>query len=197
MSFLIALNRSAANPNASAASSSEFGTNGKDSVSLGFEGVVMALFLSWLRADARPVEGPQRGLNCLGPHHSVDATIKAETRSRSEMPLWAYRFNSADPSSSVNGAGDDQRRLARRRKRWQRKLARRCKGGKNRAKARRQVAKTYRSASDVRRDLAHKAARVLVDDPRHQVYTIEKLAVRNMTTRAGAKPDPERPNRRD
>lgn len=89
-----------------------------------------------------------------------------------------------------------QQRLAqkeRRRKRWQRKLARRCKGGKNRAKARAQVARTYRYASDVRRDLAHKATRVLVDDPRYQVYALEALRVPAMTRRATPKPDPERP----
>lgn len=89
-----------------------------------------------------------------------------------------------------------QQRLAQkeqRRKRWQRKLARRCKGGKNHAKAREQVARTYRYASDVRRDLAHKATRVLVDDPRYQVYALEALNVQQMTKRAQAKPDPEHP----
>lgn len=80
-----------------------------------------------------------------------------------------------------------------RRKRWQRKLARRCKGGQNRAKARQQVARTYRYATDVRRDLAHKAARILVDEPRHQVYALEALQVQQMTKRAKAKPDPARP----
>ncbi len=89
-----------------------------------------------------------------------------------------------------------QQRLAqqeRRRKRWQRTCARRGKGGQNRAKVRAQVARTYRYATEVRRDLAHKAARILVDEPRHQVYALEALRVPAMTRRPTPKPDPERP----
>ena len=82
---------------------------------------------------------------------------------------------------------------ARRCRRWQRRLARRHKGGKNHAKARKQLARAHLYATDVRRDLSHKATRALVDNPQYQLYALEDLKVANLTARPKAKPDPERP----
>lgn len=64
-------------------------------------------------------------------------------------------------------------------RRWQRKLARRVKGSKNRAKAKMQVAKLHKKVADVRRDAHNKAARAIVDK-RPSVIVIEDLNVKGM-----------------
>lgn len=64
-------------------------------------------------------------------------------------------------------------------RRWQRKLSRRVKGGKNRAKARRQVARLHMQVANVRRDAHNKAARAIVDK-RPSTVVIEDLNVKGM-----------------
>jgi putative transposase len=60
----------------------------------------------------------------------------------------------------------------------QRTLARRCKGSKSRAIARKAVASTYYKISNYRRDAHHKIARKLVDT--HGLIAVERLDVKNM-----------------
>ncbi|MBT9173893.1 MAG: hypothetical protein DDT21_02299 [Syntrophomonadaceae bacterium] len=68
---------------------------------------------------------------------------------------------------------------SKRLRRWQRKLARRGKGSKNRAKAKAQVAKLHKKVADVRRDAHNKTARSIVDK-RPSVIVIEDLNVKGM-----------------
>ena len=68
----------------------------------------------------------------------------------------------------------DRERLAR----AQRALSRKQKGSRNRAKARRKVAKIYARIADRRRDHLHKLSTRLVRE--NQVIAIEDLSVRNM-----------------
>lgn len=77
----------------------------------------------------------------------------------------------------------------KRKNKWLRKMARRVKGSKNHAKARKKVARYSRYAGNVRKDFAHKVSRQLVDDPRHLLIVLEALQVRNMTKKAKAKKD--------
>jgi len=64
-------------------------------------------------------------------------------------------------------------------RRWQRRLSRRVKGGKNRAKARIQVARLHKKVADTRRDAHNKAARVIVDKHPSIIVT-ENLNVKGM-----------------
>jgi putative transposase len=64
-------------------------------------------------------------------------------------------------------------------RRWQRRLSRRKKGGKNRAKARIRVARLHKSVSDVRQDAHNKAARSIVNK-RPAIIVIEDLNVKGM-----------------
>lgn len=64
-------------------------------------------------------------------------------------------------------------------RRWQRRLSRRTQGGKNRAKARMQVARLHKKIADVRQDAHNKAARAIVD--KHpSVIVIENLNTKGM-----------------
>lgn len=64
-------------------------------------------------------------------------------------------------------------------RRWQRRLSRRVKGGKNRTKARMKVARLHMQVADVRRDAHNKAARAITDK-RPSVLVIEDLNVKGM-----------------
>lgn len=61
---------------------------------------------------------------------------------------------------------------------WQRRLAKKQKGSKNRAKARRKVARVHARIADARKDFLHKLSTRLVNE--NQVIAVESLAVRNM-----------------
>lgn len=64
-------------------------------------------------------------------------------------------------------------------RRWQRRLSRRVKGGKNRTKARMQVAKLHKQVADTRKDAHNKAARAIVD--KHpSIIVIENLNTKGM-----------------
>ncbi|WP_038292254.1 RNA-guided endonuclease InsQ/TnpB family protein [Zooshikella ganghwensis] len=60
----------------------------------------------------------------------------------------------------------------------QRKLAKKQKGSKNRAKAKRKVARLHAKIADCRMDASHKASRKLINE--NQVICVEDLAVKNM-----------------
>ena len=68
----------------------------------------------------------------------------------------------------------DEKRLAK----AQRRLARKQKGSKNRAKARRKVARIHASIADRRRDFLHKLSTRLIRE--NQTICVETLAVKNM-----------------
>lgn len=61
---------------------------------------------------------------------------------------------------------------------WQRKLARKKKGSRNRRKARRNVARIHARISDRRRDFLHKLSTRLVNE--NQVLAVESLSVKNL-----------------
>lgn len=64
-------------------------------------------------------------------------------------------------------------------RRWQRRLSRREKGGKNRAKARIKVARLHKKIADVRQDAHNKSARAIVN--KHpEIIVIEDLNVKGM-----------------
>ncbi|MGC8808526.1 MAG: RNA-guided endonuclease InsQ/TnpB family protein, partial [Thiomonas sp.] len=73
--------------------------------------------------------------------------------------------------------------------RWQRKLARRKKGGANRRKAARRIEVLHQYAKNVRRDFAHQASHALVCDPSKLLIVFEDLGVQRMTRRAKPKQD--------
>ena len=64
-------------------------------------------------------------------------------------------------------------------RRWQRRLSRRVKGGKNRSKVRMKVARLHMQVANVRRDAHNKAARAIIDK-RPSVLVIEDLNVKGM-----------------
>lgn len=72
----------------------------------------------------------------------------------------------------------------RHKKRWERRMARRVKGGKNWAKAKHQAARYHRYGIEVRRDVAHKTSHTLVSDDHVKLLVFEDLKVKNMTRSA-------------
>ena len=64
-------------------------------------------------------------------------------------------------------------------RRWQRRLSRRVRGGKNRTKTRAKVARLHMQVANVRRDAHNKAARAIVDK-RPSVLVIEGLNVKGL-----------------
>ena len=76
-------------------------------------------------------------------------------------------------------------------KRWQRKLARRTKGGANRRKAAKRLAALSQYGKNVREDFAHQTSHALVADPKTLLLVFEALGVKRMTARPKAKQDPE------
>lgn len=78
---------------------------------------------------------------------------------------------------------------ARRRLRWQRRMARRTRGLSGWRKARRQVARSYTYANNVRRDFAHQASHRLVGTPGIHLLVMEDLKVQAMTRRPKGKQD--------
>ncbi|MBU6349230.1 MAG: transposase [Chloroflexi bacterium] len=69
-------------------------------------------------------------------------------------------------------------------RRWQRRLSRRVKGGKNRSKARRKVARLHMQVANVRRDAHNEAAHAIIDK-RPSVLVIEELNVKGMFKNRG------------
>ncbi|WP_346796946.1 RNA-guided endonuclease TnpB family protein [Halomonas sp. Bachu 37] len=61
---------------------------------------------------------------------------------------------------------------------WQRRLAKKQKGSKNRAKARNKVARLHAKIADCRRDATHKATRTLINE--NQVLCVESLNIVGM-----------------
>ncbi|SCC93027.1 transposase [Thiomonas sp. X19] len=85
-----------------------------------------------------------------------------------------------------------QERMARKetsRRRWQRKLSRRTKGGANRRKAARRVEALHQYAKNVRRDFAHQTSHALVSNPSKLLIVFEDLGVQRMTRRARPQQD--------
>jgi putative transposase len=70
------------------------------------------------------------------------------------------------------------RRKEQRLARYQRMMARKTKGSKNRGKAKTRVAKAYARVADTRRDFLHKTSTSMVR--RYDLIVVEDLAVRNM-----------------
>lgn len=78
-------------------------------------------------------------------------------------------------------------------KRWQRKIARRTKGGANRRKAIARVSRLRAYEGRVRTNFAHQTSHQLAADPDYLLYVFEALGVQRMTRKPKAKPDPDRP----
>jgi putative transposase len=74
-------------------------------------------------------------------------------------------------------------------RRWQRKLARRVKGGSNRRKAAKRIEALHQYSKAVRQDLAHQTSHTLVSDPGTLLIVFEDLGVQRMTRRAKVKQD--------
>ena len=74
-------------------------------------------------------------------------------------------------------------------KRWQRRLARRCKGSKNREKAKQRIGRLRDYEARVRQNFAHQTSHALAEDQRYILYVFEALGVQRMTKRPRAKQD--------
>ena len=79
-------------------------------------------------------------------------------------------------------------------RRWQRIQARRTKGSRRHAKAKRKVAHYKAYAKDVRWDFSHQVSHALAEDPQYLLYAFEALKVANMT--ASAKGTVEEPGKK-
>ena len=91
----------------------------------------------------------------------------------------------ASSGASIDFTDTQKRRLAikeRRKKHYQRQMARRVKGSNRWKRSVLQVAKCSSYAANVRTDYAHKASRKLVDS-RCEVIVFEDLKIKNMTAR--------------
>lgn len=77
--------------------------------------------------------------------------------------------------------------------RAQQNLSRKKKGSNNHEKARLKVARAYVKVRDCRDDFLHKLSTRVIRD--NQTVVIEDLAVKGMSRRCAAKPDPDNPGR--
>lgn len=77
--------------------------------------------------------------------------------------------------------------------RAQQNLSRKKKGSNNHEKARLKVARAYVKVRDCRDDFLHKLSTRIIRD--NQTVVIEDLAVKGMSRRCAAKPDPDNPGR--
>ncbi len=77
----------------------------------------------------------------------------------------------------------------RRKKKWQRLMARRAKGSGGYRKAKLHVPRYSRYAANVRRDVAHKTSHTLASDPRYKLFVFEALKVKNMVRKAKPQQD--------
>jgi putative transposase len=75
-------------------------------------------------------------------------------------------------------------RLACRKRRYQRHLARQVKGSNRRERTKHHIARIDQKLADMRHDFAHQTSRRIVDDPRALLIVFEALKVRNMTRSA-------------
>jgi putative transposase len=90
----------------------------------------------------------------------------------------------------------ERKRIAKKQaaaKRWQRKLAKRAKGGANRRKAIGRVGRLRAYEARVRTDFAHQTSHALAEDQNKILYVFEALSIARMTKKPKAKPDPKRP----
>lgn len=91
--------------------------------------------------------------------------------------------------SAEQKSRDDRRE--KRKKSWQRRMARQKIGSNRRAKSKRVVSRISSQQADVRRDFAHKTSHALVSKTDFQVFTFEDLKIANMTKRPDPKLDEE------
>jgi putative transposase len=79
--------------------------------------------------------------------------------------------------------------LEKRRKRYQRKMARQIKISNRRKKTKSKISKTYIKQAEIRSDFCHKTSRKLVDQENKSVLVFENLKTKNMTKKPKAKQD--------
>lgn len=79
-------------------------------------------------------------------------------------------------------------------KRWQKKLARQCKGSHRREKNKHKIARAHLKIANIRNDFCHQTSRKLVDLPESKVIVFEDLRTASMTRRP--KPKQHRENGR-
>ena len=79
--------------------------------------------------------------------------------------------------------------LEKKRKRYQRWMARQIKTSKRRKKTKSKISKTYIKQAEIRHDFCHKTSRKLVDQENISVLVFENLKTKNMTRKPKAKQD--------
>jgi putative transposase len=102
---------------------------------------------------------------------------KAQTEGRIGIDLGLTHFATLSTAEKVAAPSTFRKNEAKLAK-LQRRLAKKQKGSKNRAKARRKVARLHARIADSRRDFLHKLSARLINE--NQVIAIETLAVSNM-----------------
>ena len=79
--------------------------------------------------------------------------------------------------------------LERKRKRYQRKMAKQTLGSLRRRKTKKSVAKTYQTQANIRNDFCHKSSHSIVHKTNKEVIVFEDLKTKNMTKRPAVKRD--------
>ena len=144
-------------------------------------------YLSFCNSDERALPSPQETADWLATFSENDLAARTVGTDRGVIIPTAVSDGRNFDFSPVQKARIEKKDAAIRR--WQKKLARRSKGGANRRKAQHHVAALSRYAKDVRRDFAHQTSHALVADPQILLLVFEALGVQRMTRRPKAKQD--------
>lgn len=106
---------------------------------------------------------------------AVQALPTSESKVGIDLGLTHFAIlSSGEKIAAPNTFRKNESQLAK----WQRRLARKVKGSRNRAKARVKVARVHAHIADARRDFLHKLSTRLIRE--NQVIAVETLAVSNM-----------------
>ena len=130
------------------------------------------------------VEIPTETMPALG----LDVTLGIDLGTKNFAALAADE-NPFTPARLVKGLDLDEH--ARRLKRYQRSVSRKCKGSKNRRKAIDKLSRLHQRLADQRKDFINKLTTQLAD--RHPVIAVEDLKIKNMS--ASAKGTAEQPGK--
>lgn len=144
-------------------------------------------YLSFSTEDATILPDPQETADWLADFGHAELTERAVGIDRGVAVPFMCSDGARYDLDDIQKARVAKKQAAARR--WQKKLARRAKGGQNRRKAARRIAALHRYETDVRRDFAHQTSHRIIADPRTLLIVFEALGVQRMTRRPKAKQD--------
>lgn len=144
-------------------------------------------FLSFSEEDDQIVPSAQETADWLSGFTTPELTARAVGVDRGVAVPFALSNGATFDLAAIQRTRIQKKQAAA--ARWQRKLARRQKGSRNRRKAAHRVAALRQYEKNVRRDFAHQTSHRIVSDPQTLLVVFEALGVQRMTKRPKARQD--------